>query len=555
MSLYLRLLKLQLNQRFGFSAIRAGFRDEPKKMIGKMAIFITAMIGILSIVVMYAWLLYQIIPSFQEAGLEGLVLGLALLVSMVLVFFMGLIYLIGMLFFAKDTEFLFSLPIPQRTVFASKFSMVLFGEIGTGAVMLLPAFVIFGILTKVEFMFWLRMIPVVLLAPCIPLGISGILALLLMRFNALWRRRDLLTIIGSLLLLVVMMAGQMYLQTSFQNGMTSGEMTSMLLDQSKLLTQIVSAFPPSGWAAEGLLHGGNQLLLFCGTSVFVLFIVLLLSNRLYQYGAIAQTETLRKNRTVHITGQTMKQKGVLHTLILREWRLIIRSPVYALNGLMVILMGPLMIILVFLTNGATQGDLAPFLDMFQNTIDTRITMLLIVALFMVIASLNTAVSTSISREGKLFYLLRVIPVSAEKQILAKFLLGFFVSVVVVILMAATFYLLIGMPIMLLLSAIVLGLIANIVPIALSMMADVIKPKLNWNSETEAIKQNMNAIIAMIVDWLYAAALIFGTYQLINAGLDLTLVIGIDVAFCVLAGCVALVVLCRLAKRSFIRIEG
>lgn len=555
MSLYFRLMKLQFNQRFGFSVIKAGLREDPKKMIGKIAIFLTAVVGILSIVGMYAWLLYTIIPGFQQAGLESLVLGIVLMFSMVFVFFMGFIYLIGILFFAKDTEFLFSLPIPQRTIFASKFSQVLLGEIGTSALILLPAFIIFGIVTKVEIMFWVRMLPVIILAPCIPLGLSGILALLLMRFNALWRRRDLMTIIGSVVMVVALMAGQMYLQSFMQRDMTTEAITSMLLSQSQLLSNIVAAFPPSGWAAEGLLHGGGQFLLFYIASIAVFIAVLLLSNILYKRGAMAQTEALRKGRKVRMTGGAMRQKGVFHALVLREWRLIIRTPVYALNGLIMIIIGPLMTALLLLTQNISKGDLDPIFDLLQNAVDVRLTMLCITALFMVFASINTAISTSMSREGKLFYLLRVFPVSAHKQIFAKFTFGYLICAAAIAMMALMVFLLLPVSGMVLLSAIALGLLACVAPTALSMVMDVIKPKLNWNSETEAIKQNFNAMTAMVLEWLYLAAVGFGTYLLIDAGLDLSVVIGIDVAFCTLAAGVSLFLLGAMAKRSLIKIEG
>lgn len=557
MSLFLKLLKLQLNQRLGLSALRASFRDETRKTLLRALVYVVAVVGVGTLIGMYAWLLTLLVPSFVQMGLEKVLLGLVLLAAMVLVFVMGLIYIIGMLFFAKDTEFLAALPIPQRTVFAAKFGQVLLSEMATGAAILVPAFVVYGIQAPVGALYWARALLTTLLMPCIPLALSGLLSLLLMRFNALWRRRDLLTVVGSVLLVVVVFAGQMLLQSSIPQDMTTDAVMALVADSSGILRAVVSAFPPAGWAAEGVLGMYGPLLLFIAVSLAALALVTWVSGKVYYAGAMAQLETSAARRKARLDGRNVRRHGPVFSLFLREWKTVLRTPVYALNGLITIIVGPLMILMMTFMQGAASGaeELAFFFDLLKGAVDTRLVVLLLAAAFMAIASINPAAGTTLSREGKLFYLSRMIPISPARQVLSKLLFGFSVSALTMIVMGLTGMLALGISPLVVLAGVLLGIAASVGPMVISLLPDILKPKLNWNSETEAIKQNINGMIGMLFGWAYIALLVFLCVKAIGAGMDLTLLIGLLTLLFAVFGAAAVFGICRAAKRSYRAIEG
>lgn len=556
MRLYLRLLGLQINQRFGLSVLRAGWHENRTKTIAQGALALVVLLSLGVLVGMYAWLLHAIMPAFTSLGFESLVLGLALMVAMLFVFFGGMMYLIGMLFFSKDTEFLASLPIPQQTVFAAKFSQVLIGEIGMSLVLLLPPFIIYGLQTNASIGYWLRTVLVTLTTPCIPLALGALLALLLMRFNALWRNRELMTTIGSIALVVVILIGQFTLTSHLPEDMSPVAIMALITDNEGLLRMVVSAFPPSGWAAQGVLAGGGQLWLFLGVSLLALALVTMLSSRLYYRGASAQLETATSRRAVSLSGKSIRQHGSLRALVSREWRTVLRSPTYALNGLIVIVVGPIMMLLPRFMQGMTgDAELDALFALLGNMVDARLVLLMLAAIFAALGLLNPAVSTTLSREGKLFYLSRMIPVSPARQVIAKFLFGLSVSGLAMVLMAVSAVISLHLPLTLVLWALLLGCVASIAPLALSMLPDILKPKLSWNSETEAIKQNMNAILGMAIGWAYVFLIGLGCVLLIGGGIDLTLLLTLVVAISLVLGIASLWLLSRAARRSWRAIEG
>ena len=87
-------------------------------------------------------------------------------------------------------------------------------------------------------------------------------------------------------------------------------------------------------------------------------------------------------------------------------------------------------------------------------------------------------------------------------------------------------------------AMILCLVFSIGCDFLALSRDVKKPRLDWVTEQEAVKQNFGVLISMLISWGILIALGVLTYFLISWGLGLYEVFGI------LA--VVLIVLCALA---------
>ncbi len=556
MSLYFRLLRLQLSQRFGLSALRAEMQENRKRALGKASVFVVAVLSIGVLIGLYTWMLTAIMPTFQSLGMERIFLGVILLASMLIVFIFGLVYLIGLLFFSKDTEFLAALPIPQRTVFAAKFSQVLGGEIGTTALLLAPALVVYGVTVGAGVGYWFLALLMLFVAPCIPLALSGFVSLVLMRFNALWRRRDLMTTISAVAAVLIYVVGWTMLSSRMESLTSPEAVMELIQNSSALLHSIVSAFPPAGWAAEALLGQTGSLLLFLGVSAVALALVVFVADKIYYAGSMAQLEAAARTRKVKITSDTARQRGVVWALFMREWKIILRTPVYALNSLIMLIMGPLMLLLPMLMQGmTTDPEMREILSLLNNAADSRIVLLVLAALSLALGVINTGAMTSFSREGKLFYLLRVIPVSPRKQVLGKFLFGYSSTLLCVVLMCTVAVLMLGISPLLALGTVLFSAVVAVCPLALSMLPDTIKPKLSWNSETEAIKQNMNAILGMLIAWGVLFVMGVGAYFLAGTTLTILPLTLLIAGVAAMLGWASLVLLGRTAHSAFERIEG
>lgn len=556
MRLFFRLLKTQLNQRFGISAMRASFRTHRLRAVGQLLLVLIVLLSIGALVGMYAWLMTKLVPVFVQLGMQHVMLGIILLASMVVVFFMGLVYLIGMLFFSKDTEFLASLPIPQRTVFAAKFVQVLLGEVSTSLVLLLPPFIIYGVQMGEGAGYWLRMAVISLAAPCIPLALAALLSLLLMRLSALWRRRELLTIIGSLLLVLCVLLGQAFLTSWMPQDLTAEMATSMITGQSALLRGISSAFPPSDWAASALLGQTAYMALFLGVSAVSLALVIWAAGRLYYRGALAQLESSSERRRIPLDRLRSREHRPMVALFLREWRVVLRSPTYALNGLIGVVMGPVLLVMFLVMQGIGDPELDAILSLLLGAMGQEWLMIGLAAVGLFVATINPALFTSLSREGAAYPVLRMLPVTGTKIVLAKYLFGYSIALLTVALTAVAGVFVLPIPPLLILGAFGLGAVVIIAPLALSLLPDILRPKLAWSSETEAIKQNANGILGMLISMAYLVAAGFGCYFAIrHGGVPVQTLVWLLPAVSAVLGGLTLWLLAAVGRRSIARIEG
>ena len=64
----------------------------------------------------------------------------------------------------------------------------------------------------------------------------------------------------------------------------------------------------------------------------------------------------------------------------------------------------------------------------------------------------------------------------------------------------------------------LGFIGSIPLTAFNLMIDMAKPKLIWNNPQEAVKQNMNGLLGMLVSFLILGVLTVAVVIMINAGI-------------------------------------
>ena len=123
-----------------------------------------------------------------------------------------------------------------------------------------------------------------------------------------------------------------------------------------------------------------------------------------------------------------------------------------------------------------------------------------------IASANGITSTAISREGQSLYFAKYIPVSMKKQLGAKAFSGILLSAVGIVLMNAVAVVL-GVGILEAVIALLLGIGITVATSFVGLVIDVSKPKLSWMNEQQAIKQNVNVMLHMLIGTILAAVII------------------------------------------------
>jgi ABC-2 type transport system permease protein len=258
-------------------------------------------------------------------------------------------------------------------------------------------------------------------------------------------------------------------------------------------------FPPAVWLTKALASSGLEafvnLLYLVAASVVSSAIVYFLATVIYQRGAMAQLEAEQKTGRKKLTYQAASP---MLTIFLIEWRLLIRTPIYAMNSLVMIFVAPMLLLLPLMGgNFANDPDLKILFDAIRDAKSAGFVMLALAAFITMLTLINPAISSTFSREGKCFWMLKNIPVHPTTQVYGKFWAGYSISfmgaLMAVIISAFSFQIPLDMCFLILL----LCSLALVPMNAAGILIDLVRPKLLWNNAQEAIKQNANVVIAMV----------------------------------------------------------
>lgn len=553
---FFSLLKLQINAQYGFSNALYNIKHDKKAFWKGVGIGIAILLALGEVIGIYTFLMYQLYSGAAMINAPQMILTMAAICSGLIVLIFGIFYIIGTLFLARDTEFLASLPLSQGSVFMTKFAMVLLGEYPFAFFLMLPPVIIYGIGTQKGVIYYILAIICTLLLPFLPLVISAFLALLLMNIVSRSKRRDMITIIGSIIMMVLFIGGQNYLMSRMPENREDFLMA--LLQSSDAIIEFMGrAFPPSIWITKVLSSGGVDsawnLLFLVAATIAAFLAVYLLASFIYQRGATAQLET---RSAPGKTKLTYRRSSQVFTIFKNELLIILRTPIYALNSLVVVFMAPLLLAIPFFGgNFSNDSDLQFIFQFLGNNDSQAILMLVSAGIITLLVMINPAVSTTFSREGKNIWVLKTIPVKPVVQVYGKLLAGYSISFVATLVTIVIAIFLFKINVLTAIMILILCSLALVPVSSIGLYIDLIRPKLQWNNPQEAIKQNMNAMLAMLIGFL--AVSVFGI-----AGFLVTILItniyamfGIMVLILSAVSYICLLVLDKTANKAYWKIEG
>jgi ABC-2 type transport system permease protein len=240
-------------------------------------------------------------------------------------------------------------------------------------------------------------------------------------------------------------------------------------------------------------------------------------------------------------------------LFFREWKEVLRVPAYALNGLVGIVLLPVMMVAFSLGSGSN-GELSELLGQVLRQARGDLVMLVIAAAMAFVSTVNMAGATAVSREGKRFPFTRMIPVPYRTQLMAKQLFGFSINFLTCLTTLITMLILLPGQAFYMIAAFAMGLLFGFFANALSLILDVKHPRFDWRNETEAIKQNPMAILFMFLTWVVAFALGFGVWGLYSLGVSLSLVSWLLALVLALLALGSYYMLLREADNSYAKLE-
>ncbi|MBN1568124.1 MAG: hypothetical protein JXA73_09770 [Acidobacteria bacterium] len=553
------LVRAGLKSNFGFSLFWHRLLRE-KKDRWLIPVFALSLLGVIPLFYGIIFTIKEIYSGLKPLGQESALAAFAVLTGQLMVLIFGIYYVLAAFYFSRDLEMLIPLPVKPSEVLLSKFIIITINEYLTIAAIVLPILLTYGVLDHRGFSYWIISALVYLALPLIPLSIISVVIIAMMRFINISRKKDVLMLLGGIAVLIAAFGFQFLTQRADSGAITAKEMAEFLSSPDSLLNRVGAAFPPSIWAAKAIVHGFSgkglmNLAALLGVSLCCFGIIIALSERLFYRGLIGLTETSGRKR--HLTADEMSRRvssgrRAISAIFMREFRIMNRTPVFLLNGVLVVVLLPAFLLFM------GKSDIASPTAALQRAAESGkdLSTILFLALFMVICgSLNGTSSSTFSREGAQFWISKIIPVAPREQIAAKFLHSFLIGMLGVL--AALVVLAIMLPFKLatFAPAVGLALITVILLTAVGMMIDLAKPLLDWTNPQKAIKNNFNVFLAMLADTAILTAVFFVLKPMFKAGMDGRIIIfALFVALSSLAALSCLALL-KFADKRYNEIES
>ena len=429
------------------------------------------------------------------------------------------------LYMNGDNELLFRFPVSGTEILIAKSIYCALHNFVVTVLLTLPFHIIAGAIAEASVGYYFGSIAMIIFQSFLPFFIANLVAIPVMKIVNLIKNQFLLVLI--LIIIAICGCFVIYMNAlSSVLGYLADNRVNFFADptiKAKIIEFANNSYPINLYAF--VLVGGTGVV---WRHPALCFVYLLLMNGAFGVGAYFTTTKCYYNtilsgiesekESLVKVHKTNKVRSVFGTLLNREFFLIFRSFNYSFQYLAMACAAPVM---VYYCNALAS---AMGTKSVGTTIVPGLTLLVIIIFVTIIVSFA---STSISREGNVFYHTKIIPVSYTTQILTKLFLYGIVGTASVVLccvtVAAAFVPEAGGALLTPLDVGMIFLICELVVLAetcLSIWADIKSPTFNVSGDGELVAANKNVAVALFVGIF--TAILYGVFAMVFSFQGLTL---------------------------------
>lgn len=487
----------------------------------KNLVYLILQLAVLIMFALFSWFINSaLFNALSMYGITGMLAGINYSLVSFIIFFFGIFYVMNIFYFSKDIDYLLPLPVTGETIVMSKFTVTMVYEYLIVGVILLPFTIIYGIGSSCGIIYWIYSILGMLILPVFPIALALLLSILLMPFINMSKSKDMFKIIAGIIGMFFGIGLNLFFQKMGNNFENSKQ---FIYSASKISNTSNSLFPGSGLISNALVNynsfnGLLEVILFLIISAIALIVTYYLGKIFYLKGVVGLSQSSSKRSKINKNqfNKTVVKSSAVKTYCLKEIKILFRTPAYFLNCILPNFLWPIFIILPFIANknsNASEDQLKFLFQLLRSNSYSGKTLAFSAAAGIFFGAANCITSTAISREGSDIFIMKYIPLSYTKQLLAKVLSGILVSFMGLLLILILSIVLFKLsPLMILLMVLVMipsVIFTNIIGIIL----DLFFPKLNWDNEQKAVKQNFNTVISIFVGIILAALIVFLSFKL------------------------------------------
>lgn len=495
-------------------------------IVTKLLLVLVSLLIILPFVVVSGLFIYTVTNSLVEYNYETIGLEFMCILLCVFTFIFSFNVILNELYFTGDIENLLPLPLKPREIVGAKIASIFCAESLVQLLVIFFSVIGFFFALGLPFKNFLLGILGMITLPMIPIIYCSIISLLIMSFTRFIKNKETIRKVGLVFVLAVLMLF-VYFLGALQNFDLELYIEGFVNGDQTFLHVMRGILPHINLFIDILVTGSiRSLLLYILVNIGFIVVLLGLADVCYFKGVVglSSKDTDSKKSSSNILNN-IKVENPTNSYFKKEIFTLFRTSSYFLNCILINFIWP---IFVYVICKLKFPDLT--LSKLKNLVtSTDNNTLIIIFMFVIgvsilLPALNSIASSSFSREGKNFYFMKYIPMDYSSQVYVKLLVSFIIAFIGVNVFSLIFYLVIGLKVSTAFIFLIISFLAILFICSLGIIIDSINPKLVWDDELNALRENSNNFIVMgisIFMFIVLAGLCYLLYKSFGLALAFT----------------------------------
>lgn len=467
-------------------------------IVTKILLAFVSLIIILPFVVVSGLFVYTVTNSLVEYNYETIGLEFMCILLCVFTFIFSFSVVLNELYFTSDIENLLPLPIRARQIVGAKVASIFCAESLVQLLVIFFSVVGFFFALGLPFKNFLLGILGMVTLPIIPIIYCSIISLLIMSFTRLIKNKETIRKVGLGFVLVILMLF-VYFLGALQNFDLELYIEGFVNGDQTFLHVMRGILPHINLFIDTLVTGSvSSLFLYILVNIGFIVILLGLADVCYFKGVIglSSKDTATKKSSSNIL-KNIKVEDPTNSYFKKEVRTLFRTPSYFLNCILINFIWPIFVYVICKLKfpDLTLSELKNLVTSTDNN-TLIIIFMFVIGVSILLPALNSIASSSFSREGKNFYFMKYIPMDYSSQVSVKLLVSFIIAFIGINVFSLIFYLVIGLKVSISFIFLIISFLAVLFICSLGIIIDSINPKLVWDDELNALRENSNNFIVM-----------------------------------------------------------
>ena len=455
----------------------------------------------------------------------------------------------SVLFEAKDSEMLFSLPISKKIILVTRIVKLYTFQFLYSLLIIIPGIVVYAYHVKPNAYFYIITIINTLLLPIIPTIIGCTIGFIIKRISSVAKASKKVELVLSMLFILAVMAisynSTQVMQTIVENADKINETVKMVYYPIGAYIDLIKEFNVS------------TCIFWLLVNIVPLVIFVLIASRKYFSLVSKSRENVKESKAVSkkifsVDSYRFKKQPKMKSLLKKEFSKYFSSNVYIVNTMFsLVLLVIATIAMVVNYNGAVQAIFGETesenMQMFQN-FAPKVYMIIVIAL----SFMTSITSSAISIEGKTFNISKSLPVGTKKLLEAKVLMSNLITIPVILLCDIVFFIAFNNSFVDYILILATSFIAPSIAAVFGLLVNLKFPKMDASSDTEVVKQSTSSLVAVLGGIIFAGIFLVLTFIFAMLG-DIAMIA--EVALLGLILILLLAVLFKYGQKRYKEIEA